>query len=257
MIIYPNAKINLGLNTVFYPVMWRDALEIIENKNATKEIEFSSSGLTIEGNPENNLIVKAYTLLNKEFSLPAVKIHLHKVIPMGAGLGGGSADAAFTLKLLNDLFALKISTEQLKIFATSLGSDCAFFIENKPKYATQRGDVLEPIDLKLGEYKIVVVWPGIHSDTAAAYAGIIPAKPIVSCKETVMNDIHEWKNNLKNDFEETVFKKFPEIKKVKEELYKQGAIYSAMSGSGSAVFAFFEKEIPPMSWPKHYHVYHN
>ena len=188
MVSFPNCKINLGLNivnkrndgyhdfeTVFFPIHLKDALEIIEKE----KFEFSTSGLPIEGEPEKNLCIKAYQLLKKDFpQLPAVQMHLHKAIPMGAGLGGGSADGAFTLKLLNKKFDLSLSEKQLINYSLQLGSDCPFFILNKPCFATGRGEILEQIDLDLSEYKILIVHPAIHISTAWAFSTIKPLKPV-------------------------------------------------------------------------------
>lgn len=263
MIVFPNCKINLGLRilrkrtdgfhdieTLFYPLPVRDALEIIENP----EFNFSQTGFHIEGDPENNLCIKAYQLIKKNFpELPAVIIHLHKVIPVGAGLGGGSADGAFALKLLNKKFDLKISTKKLMDYALQLGSDCPFFILNKPCFARGRGEILEPIKLDLSAYKIVIVNPGIHVSTKWAFSQITPALPEKSIKEIIPETIETWRENLNNDFEEPAFKKYPELKQIKNQLYHAGAVYAAMSGSGSTVFGIFKKEKPiDNSFPENY-----
>lgn len=261
MLIFPNCKINLGLHilakredgfhnleTVFYPVAWKDALELISAANNTTDIEFTATGLTVDGNAADNLCVKAYHLLKKDFpQLPAVKIHLHKTIPMGAGLGGGSADAAFLLKLLNQKFQLNLSTPKLLNYALQLGSDCPFFIINKPCFATGRGEVLEEIKVDLSEYKIVLINPGIHVNTGWAFSNITPALPKKSVKEIVQQPIETWKDELKNDFEVPVFAAHPQIKEIKESLYQQGAMYAAMSGSGSTVFGIFEPNTASLS----------
>src|ERR1700744_6335306 len=185
MICFPNAKINLGLNivekrsdgfhnieTVFYPINWHDALETIENKSFRKgedKMHLSISGLLVEGNPQDNLIAKAYKLIDVKYNLPPLKTYLHKSIPMGAGLGGGSSDAAFFIKLLNEKFNLNISTNEQINFAKQLGSDCAFFIENKPVYASEKGDVFKEIKIDLSSYYIIIVYPAVHSNTASAY----------------------------------------------------------------------------------------
>jgi 4-diphosphocytidyl-2-C-methyl-D-erythritol kinase len=252
MVSFPHAKINLGLNvirkrpdgfhdleTCFYPVPWTDVLEIIPAKN----FGFSSSGLPIEGDSKNNLCVRAYNLLAKDFNLPPVQIHLHKVIPMGAGLGGGSSDGAFTLRQLNASFALGISNEKLAGYAAHLGSDCAFFIEDQPKLATGRGEILSSIEISLKGKFIVIVKPDIHVSTADAFAGIVPRQSDINIREVVQLPITQWKLSLKNDFEETVFKKYPVIRDVKTRLYAMGAEYASMSGSGSSVFGIFEESI--------------
>ncbi len=262
MIVFPNCKINLGLHivgkrddgfhnleTVFYPLPFKDALEIIPNPH-TEENEFTATGLPVEGNPENNLCLKAWHLLKKDFpKLPSVKIHLHKAIPMGAGLGGGSADAAFMLKLLNDKFDLDIFEERLIRLALELGSDCSFFIINKPCIATGRGEVLEEVAVDLSAYKIILINPGIHINTGWAFSqlaaglsdGSRPSDSLknITLKEIISQPVETWKDKLYNDFEKPVFEVHPEIEAIKEELYRQGAVYAAMSGSGSTVFGIF------------------
>lgn len=257
MVSFPNCKINLGLHiigkradgfhdleTVFYPIALRDALELIPATKSTTEIEFTGTGLVVDGDIADNLCVKAYHLLKKDFpQLPVIKIHLHKTIPMGAGLGGGSADASLMLKLLNDKFKLNLSTSQLLTYALQLGSDCPFFIINKPCYATGRGEILEEIKVDLSAYKIVLINPGIHVNTGWAFSNIIPSAPKKSVKEIVQQPVDTWKTELKNDFEAPVFIAHPQIKAIKEDLYNQGAIYAAMSGSGSTVFGIFENAV--------------
>ena len=252
MVIFPNSKINLGLNivgkrsdgyhdieTLFFPVHLKDALELIEKE----KLEFSTSGFSIEGDPEKNLCIKAYDLLKKDFpQLPRVQMHLHKAIPMGAGLGGGSADGAFTLKLLNKKFELSLSEKQLINYSLQLGSDCPFFILNKPCFATGRGEILEQTKLDLSEYKFLIVKPPIHINTAWAFSTIEPLKPAKSIKQIIQQSITTWKAELKNDFEKPVFENYPEIKNIKDKLYDVGAIYASMSGSGSAVYGIFKKE---------------
>lgn len=271
MIVFPNCKINLGLHilnkrsdgyhdieTVFYPLPLTDSLEIIENKQPQKTtgVPFSCSGLAIEGRPNTNLCVRAYRLLKQDFpQLPGVKIHLHKVIPAGAGLGGGSADGAFALKVLNEVLRLQLSTEQLLQYAAELGSDCPFFIINKPCFAKGRGELLEEVPLDLSAYQFVVVNPGIHVDTGRAFLDIHPAIPEKSIKEVIAAAPETWKDTLKNDFEKVLFRQHPEIAALKEELYAQGAVYASMSGSGSTVFGIFPKEINPvLTFPPHYFV---
>jgi 4-diphosphocytidyl-2-C-methyl-D-erythritol kinase len=251
VITFPNCKINLGLNitnkrsdgyhdleTVFYPIGLKDAIEVIEKE----DFKFSTSGLAIEGDHQNNLCNKAYHLLKKDLpQLPALHLHLHKAIPMGAGLGGGSADGAFTLKLLNKKFGLSLSEKLLLEYALQLGSDCPFFIINKSCFAKGRGEVLEQIDIDLSAFKIVIVHPGIHISTAWAFSNIKPSIPKKSIKEIIKQPIQTWKDELKNDFEDSVFLQHPEIKKIKTELYDAGAIYASMSGSGSALYGIFGK----------------
>jgi 4-diphosphocytidyl-2-C-methyl-D-erythritol kinase len=257
MLLFPNCKINLGLHilnkredgfhnleTVFYPLGLKDALEIIPTANANTAVTFTATGLLVDAKEEDNICIKAYHLLKKDFKeLPAIQMHLHKAIPMGAGLGGGSADGAFTLSLLNKKFNLGLSTPQLINYALQLGSDCPFFIINKTCYATSRGELLEEVDISLSKYKIAIVNPGIHVNTGWAFSQITPALPKKSIKEIIAQPIASWKNELTNDFEIPVFATHPQIKNIKLALYEQGAIYAAMSGSGSTVFGIFDKEI--------------
>jgi len=252
MIVFPNCKINLGLNiirkredgyhdleTIFLPIPFTDVLEIIISEN--KIIEFSVTGLPV--NADDNLCIKAYNLLKQDFpDLPPGKMHLHKVIPIGAGLGGGSSDAAFTLQLLNEKFKLKVKIEQLIDYALRVGSDCPFFIINDPCFATSRGEILQPINIDLTNYKILIVNPGIHIDTKWAFSKVVPHERKISIKEIVTQPMDTWKDQLLNDFELPVFTAYPEIKKIKNDLYEQGAIYASLSGSGSSVFGIFSKE---------------
>jgi 4-diphosphocytidyl-2-C-methyl-D-erythritol kinase len=260
MVIFPNCKINLGLRilrkredgyhdleTIFYPLGIKDVLEVITSTNAetTKaNINFHQSGLAIDGDASTNLCVRAFELLRKEFpSLASIEMHLHKNIPLGAGLGGGSADAAFALKLIDEKFQLGLSREKLIDLALRLGSDCPFFIINSPAYATGRGEFLEPLSLSLSAYNFLVVSPGVHISTAKAFSLVTPAVPNCSLKEIVQKPIDTWKTELVNDFEQPVFNLFPEIKFIKEELYRSGALYASLTGSGSSVFGIFEKKI--------------
>lgn len=255
MITFPNAKINLGLSitekrpdgyhnleTVFYPVPLEDALEIKVSHDSDKKFTFYPYGINIAGNPENNLVVKAYLLLDKDFHLPPIDIHLYKHIPSGAGLGGGSADAAFMLKLLNDQFNLQLSDEQLEGYATILGADCAFFVKNSPTYAEGIGNIFSPISLSLKGYQIILIKPDVFVSTKEAFSNIRPHKPEYSVKDIIQRPIQEWKDLLVNDFERSVFPQHPVIGEIKDELYQKGAIYASMSGSGSSVFGLFEPE---------------
>lgn len=252
MIVFPNIKINLGLSitekrpdgyhnleTVFYPVALEDALEIRALPEADKKITLHQYGMEIAGKPEDNLVAKAYSLLDKEFHLPPVEIHLYKHIPSGAGLGGGSSDAAFMLKLLNGHFHLNLSEEQLEIYAATLGADCAFFIKNKPVYAEGIGNIFSPIELSLKGYQIMIVKPDVFVSTREAFANIHPHHPEYPVKEVIRRPVAEWKDTLINDFEASVFPQHPVIGEIKQELYNQGAIYASMSGSGSSVFGLF------------------
>ena len=254
MICFPNAKINLGLNvtekradhfhnieTVFYPIGWSDALEIIETPNAGAEFNLNLSGIAIQGAVEDNLLYKAYQLIKQSRNLTAITVYLHKALPMGAGLGGGSADAAFFINLLDQQFNLNLSeTERLDI-ARPLGSDCAFFIHNKPVFACQKGDVFKPLELDLSNYYIAVIYPGVHSNTKDAYSLVKPDKPNRSITEIIKQPMATWKAELVNDFETSIFSKYPVVEKTKTQLYEAGAIYASMSGSGSAVFGLFDK----------------
>lgn len=273
MIIFPNCKINLGLNilhkrsdgfhdleTVFYPLPFYDVLEVIHThhfKTQADDLYFTSSGIHIEGSNENNLCIKAYHLLKKDFPrLEGAHMHLYKSIPAGAGLGGGSADASFTLKLLNKVFDLKLAEKQLMDYAILLGSDCPFFIINKPSFATGKGEVIEPVNIDLRRYKFILVNPGIHIHTANAFAQITPALPARSIKQIIQQPVTAWKNELKNDFEVPVSRQYPEIKKIKDDLYASGAVYASMSGSGSTLYGIFEKEKKTqLSFPPHYSLY--
>ncbi len=256
MIYYPNAKINLGLHvvekradgfhnieTVFYPIGWSDVLELAIPTNRQLGLKFTHSGITIPGATGENLCERAYALIGQDYALPAIDAHLHKLIPIGAGLGGGSSDAAFFIRALNDLCELNLAWGELHHYAKQLGADCSFFIANKPVIAEQKGDVFESIQLDLSAYHIVVVHPGIHVSTPEAYRSITPKKPSLHLESWIQeNPVSHWRENLINDFEIPVFAKHPEIQMLKNNLYQMGAIYAAMSGSGSAVFGLFEKE---------------
>jgi 4-diphosphocytidyl-2-C-methyl-D-erythritol kinase len=252
MICFPNCKINLGLSivekrddgyhnieTIFYPLAFCDALEIQKTEGATS---LHNYGVQILGSNHDNLCLKAYHLLKRGHKIGSVEIHLLKNIPAGAGLGGGSSDATHTLLLLNDLFLLSLNNAQIREYAKQLGSDCAFFIENKPVFASGKGDQFEniPLDLK-GNYLVLIV-PEVAVSTAEAYAGVKPSKNEKSIKEIIQQPLNRWKDNLINDFEKTVFEKYPEIQKIKETLYAEGAVYASMSGSGSAVYGIFDHE---------------
>ncbi|HWB24625.1 MAG TPA: 4-(cytidine 5'-diphospho)-2-C-methyl-D-erythritol kinase [Chitinophagaceae bacterium] len=270
MLVFPNCKINLGLNiisrrsdgyhnieTVFLPVPLEDVLEILPSYTNTGEVNFTYSGLEITGEPSDNLCIKAYQLLKKDFPhLPAVKGHLHKAIPMGAGLGGGSADGAFMLILLNNKFRLGISIEDLTHYALQLGSDCPFFIINKPCFAESRGEAIQPVDLSLSGYTLLLVNPAIHISTGWAFSAIVSASPAKSIKATIKQPVDSWKNELINDFEAPVLSNWPELKLLKQQLYDMGAIYAGMSGSGSTFFGIFAPgvKVPQASLPANYFV---
>lgn len=257
MITFPNAKINLGLNiiekrpdgyhnleTIFYPINLQDALEVAKRDNDSKEYTLRVCGTSLEIDDEDNLVVKAYKLLKKDHpQMLPIDIHMYKHIPAGAGLGGGSSDAAHMIKLLNEKFLLALSAEQMESYAAQIGADCAFFIKNRPVFATGIGNVFEPIELSLKGYHIVLVKPDIFVSTHDAFSQIKPTRPSVSLKEIVKQPIENWKDSMKNDFEESVFLKFPEVAAIKDELYDLGAVYAAMSGSGSSVYGIFKEPI--------------
>jgi len=260
MIFFPNGKLNLGLRvlrkredkyhdleTIFYPIAIKDALEILPSK----ELKLKVTGYEVNCDFESNLCIKAYRLLKKEFpQLPPVDIHLHKSIPMGAGLGGGSSDAAFTLKLLNEKFELGLSPEQLIITALELGSDCPFFVINEPCVARGRGEELQTIDLDLSNYHIVIVNPGIHIDTGWAYSQVEvkPLKDTFNLDEVVEKPVDRWKELLKNDFEESIAASNPIITEIKNILYEKAAVYASMSGSGSTVYGLFTHAVDAEHW---------
>ncbi|MDR0725850.1 MAG: 4-(cytidine 5'-diphospho)-2-C-methyl-D-erythritol kinase [Prevotellaceae bacterium] len=250
MISFPCAKINLGLNivskrddgyhnieTVFYPVRdTTDILEIVESG----QFSFTQTGLYVDSATEDNLCVKAYRMLEKEYNLPPVSIYLHKTIPTGAGLGGGSSDASSSLVILNTIFDLNIPNEQLKSYAAMLGSDCAFFIDNVPAKASGRGEILEPVEVDISGLHISIVNPaGIHVSTKEAYANITPQIPDLPVDEIIKLPVEQWKDKLCNDFEKSIFPRYPQIAEIKKQMYEQGAVYASMSGSGASVFGLF------------------
>ena len=252
MITFPNAKINIGLNiinrradgyhnleTVFYPIQIKDALEVIENS----EMSFETSGIEIPGDASNNLCLKAYHLLRKDFDVPNIKIHLHKHIPIGAGLGGGSADAAFFIKLVDAKFKLGLSVEKMQDYCRLLGADCAFFIENKPVYAFNKGDVFESVMLDLSPYHLALVMPTVHISTAEAYSGVKPKQPTQSLKELIGLPVEEWQGKITNGFEEHILKNHSPIQRVKDALLEAGALFALMSGSGAAVYGIFKEPV--------------
>ncbi len=257
MIAFPNCKINLGLyvtekradgfhhiESIFLPVALTDVLEVIVSQN--ESVEFSISGIEIKGNKEDNICIKAYQLLRQDFQLTGIKMALLKNIPTGAGLGGGSSDGAFMLKLLSDIFHLQLNQEQLKNYAAKLGSDCPFFIENIPAFVSGRGEVMEEIKLDISKKTIVIVQPKIHISTPKAYQLVTPKKAAYDLRDIQSLAIHEWKNYIGNDFENPIGSLHPEILEIKNKLYAAGAVYASMSGSGSAVYGIFENEIEPI-----------
>lgn len=259
MICFPNAKINLGLDivsrrvdgyhnleTIFYPIGLKDALEIVPasegGEMGGKEHRFFQSGIAVDGEEQDNLVIRALNLIRREREIPKIDVHLLKKIPFGAGLGGGSSDSAFMLKMLNSTFDLGFDDARLSWFASQLGADCPFFIRNRPAFATGTGNLLEEIELDLSRYFFVLVKPDIAIPTAWAYSEIVPRKPDVSLKEIAVLPVESWRGTMKNDFELPIFKKYPEICEIKEQLYKLGAVYASMSGSGSSVFGFFKEK---------------
>ena len=259
MITFPVAKINLGLNvvekradgyhnlqTVFYPVPIMDALEIVPMSDgfpSDVDCDLKVTNITIEGDEQRNLVVRAYQLLKADYpDLPRVHAHLWKGIPTQAGMGGGSSDCGYMIRLLNETFDMGLSSEQMQQYAARLGADCAFFIESRACYAEGIGERLQPIDLDLSGWHIGVVRPDIPVPTNAAFSRIHPHYPALNCREAVMQPVETWRDTLTNDFEESVFVLHPEIGAVKEQLYKMGATYAAMSGSGSALFGLFKDE---------------
>lgn len=255
MICFPNAKINIGLNivskrldgyhnlgTIFYPIQIKDALEIIVREDQEND-SFFEAGLQVDAIPENNLVMKALRLMRKHYDFPTVEVHLLKKIPFGAGIGGGSADAAFMLKLLNQTFNLGISDKELVSLAVQLGADCPIFIYNRPMFATGIGEILEDVNISLKGYHLVLVKPDVHIPTKDAFANIKPEQPSDSLLDLIMLPIEDWKGKIINDFEASIFPKYPLIKEIKDSLYQQGALYASMTGSGSSVFGIFKEEI--------------
>ena len=254
MICFPNAKINLGLRilnkrddgfhnieTVFVPVTLKDILEIVPSSDSATSIKIS--GISIDGSPDNNLCMKAAALMRLYYHIPAVQMHLHKIIPMGAGLGGGSADAAFTIITINKLFNLGVSANRMKQIAAELGSDCAFFIDNTASLGSQKGEVLEKIKVDvLDALTVVIVQPKLHISTVEAYKHVVPNPELGNLKILVQTPVNRWKDTIVNDFEHSLMVLYPEIGHIKQQLYRKGALYASLSGSGSALFALFDVE---------------
>ncbi|WP_035564315.1 4-(cytidine 5'-diphospho)-2-C-methyl-D-erythritol kinase [Hymenobacter sp. IS2118] len=269
MLVFPNAKLNLGLyiterrpdgfhnlETVFLPLPWTDALEILPVETG-ESTSITLTGRPIPGDPATNLCVRAYELLQNDFpELPPVQMYLHKIVPIGAGLGGGSADAAFALKAANALFELKLSSENLEGYARRLGADCAFFIQNKPVLAVERGDVFQEIDLNLTGTGCVVVYPNLHISTPEAFAGITPRPPAHGLREALAQPLETWRDTVRNDFEQSLAPKYPVLAAIKEQLYAAGASYASLSGSGSAVYGLWNANQPAtLQWPAEYTVW--
>ena len=266
MVTFPNCKINIGLHitgkrtdgyhnleTVFYPLPLYDCLEIITLPNNETEPALTTSGLSIKGDAKDNICMKAWHLLKYDHpGLPGVVMHLHKAIPMGAGLGGGSADGAFMLKMLHEKYNLQLSEQQLIQYALALGSDCPFFIINKPCFGGGRGEVLKPISLDLSRYHFVIVNPGIHVNTGWAFKQLQIQPPVNSLLQAVQAPVDTWKEIVVNDFEKVVSAQYPAITEIKEALYKQGAVYASMTGSGSTVFGLFAAKPSLPAFPGEY-----
>ncbi|MDQ3191453.1 MAG: 4-(cytidine 5'-diphospho)-2-C-methyl-D-erythritol kinase [Bacteroidota bacterium] len=257
MIVFPNAKINIGLHivekredgfhnieTMFYPIGLSDVLEVIENKNPKgNSVEFSTSGIDIPGKAEENICIKIFEKIKQDYDLPAIKIHLHKIIPIGAGLGGGSSDAAFFIKAIDSLFKLELSEDKKFLYSEFAGSDCSFFIKNKTAFAEGKGEIILPLPIDLNDYYLVLLNPQIHISTAEAYSGVTTAIPQKSLKELIAEtSIENWRGVIKNDFEKHIFKKHPVLNDIKENLYSSNAVYASMSGSGSSMYGIFRNK---------------
>ena len=270
MLTFPNAKLNLGLyvtarrpdgyhelETVFLPLPWADVLEVLPAPKGQVATDLTLSGRPIPGDVATNLCLKAYQLLKADFpGLPAAQLHLHKIVPIGAGLGGGSADAAFALRAIGELFGLGLTTEALEDYARQLGADCAFFIQNTPRLAHGKGDIFEPIDLNLKGITCVVVYPGLHISTVQAFAGIVPQAPATPLREALAQPLSAWRHSVHNDFEASLAPTHPVLAEIKQQLYEAGAAYASLSGSGSAVYGLFsEMEAPTLPWPSEYLVW--
>ena len=270
MLVFPNAKLNLGLyvterrpdgfhtlESLFVPLPWTDALELLPAPAGQSETSIMLTGRPIPGDPATNLCVRAYALLQADFpQLPAVQLYLHKIVPIGAGLGGGSADAAFALKAANELFGLKLTVESLESYARRLGSDCAFFIRNKPVLAVERGDIFEEIDLNLAGTACVVAYPNLHIGTAEAYARIRPQEPAHPLRAALAQPISTWRGTVSNDFETALTPGYPVLAEIKQQLYAAGAAYASLSGSGSAVYGLWANGEPAATtWPVEYTVW--
>ncbi len=266
MISFPNCKINLGLyivekrvdgfhnlETIFYPIPICDALESVRDQGA-KLPQLHLSGLPVPGDVTENLCLKAWHILRADFpQLPAVQMHLHKLIPMGAGLGGGSSDGAAALALLNGQFNLGLTIEQLAAYALRLGSDCPFFILNRPAFATGRGEQLSIVDLDLSVFDIVVIYPGVHISTALAFSGITPTPAINHLPDIIRQPVSTWKDNMHNVFEPVAIGAYPQLAAIKIWLYENGALYASMTGTGAAFYGIFPKHtvlpaVPDANW---------
>ncbi|OUJ73104.1 4-(cytidine 5'-diphospho)-2-C-methyl-D-erythritol kinase [Hymenobacter crusticola] len=266
MLVFPNAKLNLGLyitslrpdgfrnlESVFVPLPWCDALEVLPAETNVLTL----SGIPIPGDSATNLCWRAYELLRTDFQLPPVQMHLHKAVPIGAGLGGGSSDAAFALRALDEVFELHLSPERLEDYARQLGSDCAFFIRNKPIFAYEKGDVFEPIAVSLTGVACKVIYPGLHISTAEAYARVVPRAPRHDLRASLAQPLEQWRDLVSNDFEEALTPQYPILGELKQALYTAGAAYASLSGSGSAVYGLFpdRETLPKLLLPEEFQVW--
>jgi len=265
MLVFPKAKINLGLRvtgkrsdgyhdieTVFYPVNLCDVLELVADSKGAERDTLTLTGFELPGSKEDNIVLRAVSRLREVFPIPLLRIHLHKSIPSGAGLGGGSSDAAFMLRAINRTFGLSLSVDELKEIAAGLGSDCPFFIDCQPAFASGKGEILSPVGDVLAGFYTVLINPGISVSTKEAYKNCTPSKPGKSLQELITSPVAEWKDLIVNDFEKTVFLIHPQIKSIKQVLYSSGAIFSSMSGSGSTVYGiFYEKPAIPVNLRKY------
>ncbi len=255
MVVFPKAKINIGLRimekrpdgyhnieTFFYPVDLADALEFVVRKDNRRSDSLKVTGLMKESDPENNLVMKAVKIMRQSFDFPGIRIHLHKSIPVGAGLGGGSSDAAGMLKALNRYFGFGLNSEELRSFAGLVGSDAPFFIDSTPSFAEGVGNILSEFPLNLSRYRIVILYPGTNISTAEAYAGCVPCPTGLSLRQLLKLPVHEWRGRVVNDFELNIFRSYPGVGRLKVALYEAGALYASMSGSGSAVYGIFDGE---------------
>jgi 4-diphosphocytidyl-2-C-methyl-D-erythritol kinase len=255
MIVFPKAKINLGLRirgkrtdgyhnieTIFYPVGIRDALEFVVSDSSVRKDIITVTGINTGSSPDDNLVMKTIRKLREQYSFPFLRIHLHKSIPIGAGLGGGSSDATHFLKALIKYFDLTINETNLKSITLELGSDCPFFIDETPAFATGRGEILKTINSVLYGYYLILLNPGVRIDTREAYQNCLPQEPITSLLKLIEQPVKEWKDSVLNDFEAFAFKKYPHIGEIKNELYSSGAIFSLMSGSGSSLYGIFPEK---------------
>lgn len=262
MLLYPNAKINLGLRiterrtdgyhnlqTIFYPIDLSDILEVTMPYEHTGQCHLETTGLPLDTPPEGNILLSAYRAFTALKQIPSIALHLHKIIPTGAGLGGGSADAAYLLKALNHTLAQPLTDHELHTLAANLGADCPFFLLATPAIARGIGDQLTPINPGLGGYHILLVKPPVHISTREAYAGITPHRPDTDIRDIITRPIEQWPGLLLNDFEPIAFRQYPHMAQIKQTLYDHGALYASMTGSGSAIYGIFKTKPTPPQFP--------